>query len=441
MAEEVDILIRNTNILTLDERNPILHDNDIAVKNGRIAAIGRGLGKVDAKAEVDGEKKVVLPGLVDAHTHPFQIFLRGGLSSKELNVHPLWLKVLIPFEAEMDREEGQVSAELACLNMIKKGITAFADAGGPFPEALASTAEKAGLRARITHSTMDTGPENYRRDIEHNKSLVAKLKGDRVRGWYSIRQIMLSTDKLIEETMASAEKDNVGVHVRLNEEAAEIDHALSRWGKRPFEYFHDRRFLSRRILAAHCAFLSDEETRLIAKSSTNVAHCPMINMAYMTFPKVPRLLELGVNVALGSDGGSYRGLDLFTEMNIAIASHTAYFGTPYYDYGILSAGTALKMATTNGCKAIMQDDAGLVKVGYRADLITINLNQAHLSPMHDLTTLPLFATGNDVWDMIVDGKLLMKERQVLTLDEPSILERTRKIQLSVQERLGRYVKR
>ena len=84
----------------------------------------------------------------------------------------------------------------------------------------------------------------------------------------------------------------------------------------------------------------------------------MINMAYMGFPKVPRLLELGANVALGSDGGSYRGLDLFTEMNIAIASHTAYFGTPYYDFGILSAATALKMATTNGYKAIMQSDAG-----------------------------------------------------------------------------------
>ena len=168
---------------------------------------------------------------------------------------------------------------------------------------------------------------------------------------------MVSTNKLIEETMEHAEKENVGVHVHLNEEIAEVDHALSRWGKRPFEYFHHRKFLSRRILAAHCAFLSDYENYVfIAENSVNVVHCPMINMAYMGFPKVPRLLELGANVALGSDGGSYRGLDLFTEMNIAIASHTAYFGTPYYDFGILSAATALKMATTNGYKAIMQSD-------------------------------------------------------------------------------------
>ena len=441
MEDEVDILIRNAEVLTLEAVQPVLHDCDIAIKNDRIIAVGRNLGHLDVKQQLDGKGKVVMPGLVDAHTHVFQIFLRGALSSKELNVHPLWLKVLMPFEAEMNAEEAQVSAELACLNMIRKGITAFADAGGPFPEILSSVTDKAGLRARITHSTMDNGPENYRRGIEYNKNLIVKLKNDRVRGWYSIRQIMVSTDKLIEETMDYAEKENVGVHIHLNEEIAEVDHALSRWGKRPFEYLHHRKFLSSRVLAAHCAFLSDHETRLIADNATNVVHCPMINMAYMTFVKIPRLLELGVNVALGSDGGSYRGLDLFTEMNIAIASHTGYFGTPYYDFGILSAATTLKMATTNGYKAIMQSDGGIVKEGLKADLVMIDLNQAHLTPMHDLTGLPLFATGNDVTDMIVDGKLIMKDRCVLTMDEQQILARARALEPSVARRLGRYVAR
>ena len=441
VAEEVDILIRNANVLTLDESKPVLHNYDIAINDGCITAIGKELAPLDSKEEIDCKRKAVMPGLVDAHTHAFQIFLRGALSSKQLNVHPVWLKVLIPFEAEMNPEEAQISAELACLNMIRKGITAFADAGGPFPEILSSVTDKAGLRARITHSTMDSGPENYRRNIEYNKNLVSKLKGDRVKGWYSIRQIMVSTDKLIEETMERAEKENVGVHVHLNEEAAEVDHALARWGKRPLEYFHDRGFLSKRILAAHCAFLSDHETRLIAEDSVNVAHCPMINMTYMTFPKVPRLLELGANVALGSDGGSYRGLDLFVEMNIAMASHTGCFGTPYHDFGILSAATVLKMATTNGYKAIMQSDAGIIEEGFKADLITVNLNQAHLRPMHDLTALPLFASGSDVTDVIVDGKLVMREGNVLTLDEQQILARAEELEPSVAGRLSEYVSR
>jgi len=441
LSDEVDILVRNTNVLTLDQEKPTLHGYDIAIKSGRINAIGKRLYHLDCKEEIDGKSKALAPGLVDAHTHVFQIFLRGALSSKELNVHPLWLKILIPFEAEMNAQEAEVSSELACLNMIKKGITAFADAGGPFPEILASTTHKAGLRARITHSTMDAGPENYRRNIEHNRRLIAKLRDDRIRGWYSIRQIMVSTDNLIEETMQRSQKDNVGVHIHLNEEIAEVEHALSRWGKRPFEYFHDRKFLSKRVLAAHCAFLSERETRIIAEDSVNVTHCPLINTAYMTFPKVPRLLELGANVALGSDGGSYRGLDLFTEMNIAVAAHTGYFGTPYHDFSILSPLMTLKMATTNGYKAIMQEDAGVVKEGFKADLITIDLNQSHLKPMHDLTALPLFATGGDVADMIVDGKVVMRDRKVLTLDEQAILDRADELTPSIAERLGKYVTR
>lgn len=439
MAEEIDLLIRNTNVLTLDEDQPLLHGYDLAIEHDRIRAIGKKLGPLDSKQEIDGKERALMPGLVDAHTHVFQIFLRGALSSKELNVHPIWLKILIPFEAEMNPEEAEISAELACLNMIKKGITAFADAGGPYPETLALIAEKAGLRGRITHSTMDRGPENYKRNIEWNESLVAKLKNDRVKGWYSIRQIMVSTDRLIQETMERAERDNVGVHVHLNEEIAEVDHSLSRWGKRPFEYLHDKRYLSKRILAAHCAFLSEHEARFIAQDRVNVVHCPMINMAYMAFPKVPRLMELGANVALGSDGGSYRGLDLFTEMNIAIASHTGYFGTPYYDFSILSAPTALKMATTNGYRAIMQEDAGMVREGFKADLIMIDLNRAHLRPMYDLMSLPLFATGDDVTEMIVDGKLVMRDRRVLTMDEQQVLRNARELEPNVAQRLNRFV--
>jgi 5-methylthioadenosine/S-adenosylhomocysteine deaminase len=438
VSEEVDILIRNADVLTLNDTNPVLRNYDIAITHGRIVRVDKQI-KLDSKRELEGKGKIVMPGLVDAHTHTFQILLRGAMSSAELNAHPVWLKILIPFEAEMSEEEATISAELACLNMIRKGITAFADAGGPYPELLAATTEKAGLRGRITHSTMDMGPKNYRRNVDDNKNLVSKLSGDLVKGWYSIRQIMVSSDKLIEETIERAEQDNVGIHIHLSEEVAEIDHALSRWGQRPFEYLHSRKFLSRRILAAHCAFLSDHETRLIAQDSVNVVHCPMINMAYMTFPKVPRLLELGANVALGSDGGSYRGLDLFTEMNIAMTSHTGNFGTPYYDFDILSAPTLLRMASTNGYKAIMQDDAGMIKEGYRADLIAINRRQAHLMPMHDLTAIPLFATGNDVVDMIVDGKLIMSDGRVITLDEQSILTNAQRVEPSASERIRRYV--
>ena len=437
MTQEVDLLIKGADLLTLDPSRPELRNHDVAIKDGKIVEVQAGL-RYDSKLDVAGKGKVVLPGLADCHTHCFQIFLRGSLSARDRTIHPIWLKVLMPFEADMQEDEAQVSAELACLNMIRKGITAFADAGGPYPQTLARVAEDAGLRARITHSTMDKGPENYNRGIKYNKELVSQLKGPRVKGWYSIRQIMVSSDELIEETIAEARKDDVGIHIHLNEETSEIEHSMTRWNERPFEHFHSKGYLDSRILAAHCAFLSDNETKIIAQDSPSIVHCPKINMTYMTFPKVPRLLELGVNVALGSDGGSYTGLDLFTEMNIALAAHVASFGAPYHDYEVITPLELLKMASTNGYKAIRQMDGGVIRTGALADLVLIDRNQAHLRPLHDLSNLPLYATGNDVVDMVIDGQVIMRDGQVLTMDEESVLKRAEDMEPEVHERIDRF---
>jgi 5-methylthioadenosine/S-adenosylhomocysteine deaminase len=440
MTEEVDILIKNTSTLNMTEERTEMRHVDIAITNGKILGIAPNL-RYDAKEEIDGSYKMFMPGLVDTHTHAFQIFLRGALSSKELNVHPLWLKILIPFEADMQKEEGRVSAELACLNMIKKGITAFADAGGPYPDQLAEVAYKAGLRARITSSTFDRGPESYNRDMRTNLELARRWKNGRVIGWFSIRQIMISSDQLIFESFAQAKKEDTGLHIHLNEEVAEVDHALTRWGMRPFEYLHEKGLLSQRVIAAHCAFLSDYETQIIAQDSVSIAHCPMAAMTYMAFPKVPRLLRMGANVALGTDGGSYRGLDMFVDMNVALASHIGYFGTPYFDFNVISTLDLLKMACVNGYRAIMQKDGGVLEGGRIADIISVNLKAPHLRPMKELEAIPLFATGDDVSDMIVDGKIVMRERKVLTMDEDEILNESFDFEPKVYERIKKIVKR
>jgi len=437
---EVDILIKKADILTMDENRPILRNVDLAIANGRIKAIDKEL-KFDAKEELDGEKKIVLPGLVDAHTHCFQIFLRGALSIKELNAHPIWLKILIPFEAEMSIDEAEASAKIACLNMIKKGITSFAEAGGPYPDLLAKVAYYSGLRARITGSTMDAGPENYLRGVKECSEFVNRWKGGRVIGWYSIRQIMMSTDKLIEDVFEAAKRNGVGVHLHLNEEVSEIEHALNRWGMRPVEFLYSKGFLRRGVLAAHCAFITDKEARILAESSVCIVHCPTINMTYMNFAKIPQLLEKGAVVALGSDGGSYTGLDLFTEMKLAISSHIAYYGTPYYDFSVISPLLALRMATVNGAFGILENELGIIKEGYKADLILVDRRKPHLTPLHDITTLPLFATGEDVSDVVVDGKLIMRNRKVLTLNEEEVMQEAEEITKQSMDRITKLVKR
>ncbi len=438
MSREADILIKNITILRPDQASEILRDTDIVIADGKIVKIRTNIN-IDAKQELNGRGKIALPGLIDAHTHVFQIFLRGALTMHELQRHPIWLNVLIPFEAEMGKEEAEISAKLACLNMIKKGITAFSDAGGPYPEILAEIVSKSGLKATVTHSTIDTGISSYLRSAELNRELVHKYRAGRVRGWYSLRQIMTSTDELIEKTFKYAEEDSVGIHMHLSEEPIEIQHSLSRWGKRPVEFLYNKGYLNHHVVAAHCAFLSKEEVKMLSKSNVKVVHCPTINMMYMNFPRVPELLAEGVKVALGSDGGSYRSLDLFTEMNIMITGMTGYYGSPFLDFNVITPKDALLMATRNGAEALMLEKSGTIKEGYSADITIINTHKSHLIPLHDPFTLPFFASGDDVSEVIVDGKLIMKNGAVLTLDEEKILTEALEITPIVQGRIKRIL--
>lgn len=440
MPTEVDILIKNVIVVDSERVEGRWKPVDVAIKDGVITGVDDSL-KLDSKQVIDGRGRLLIPGLIDSHTHVYQILLRGALGLRELNVHPIWLKVLIPFEAEMEKDEALVSAELACLNMVKNGVTGFLEAGGPYADLLAEVASRAGLRARVTYSTMDLGPEGYNIGPSKNRELVARWRRGRVVGWYSIRQLTLSSDSLIEETFRLAEKDGVGVHMHLSEEHSEIEHSLSRWGSRPVEYLGSRGFLSHRLVAAHCAYLTDHEVWLLARSGARVAHCPFINMAYMTFPKVPTMLREGVVVSIGSDGGSYRSIDLFSELLIAYSSHTAFYGTPYHDYSPLGLRDLIAMATVNGGRAMMEDKLGLVKTGWKADLITIRLRSPHLIPLHNPAYAVMLANGNDVLDVIVDGRVIMRDRRVLTMDEEEVIEKTESISSEVVKRVRRLLKK
>ncbi|MDP7975948.1 MAG: amidohydrolase family protein [Thermoprotei archaeon] len=439
VVEEADVLIKSTDVLTLNGPG-YAKGVDLAIKGGRILNVGKDL-KYDARSTINGKGKLFMPGLVDAHTHPFQIFLRGALRASGLKVHPFWLKVLVPFEAEMNEREGRVSAELAALNMIKKGITGFIDAGGPYPEVMAEVADTSGLRARVTYSTMDQGPESYVHTPEDNRNLVRKWSKGRVRGWYSVRQIMVSSEELMRKTAEYAKEDGAGITLHIAEEASEVDYAVNKWGKRPVELLNHVGLLSSGSVLAHSAFLSENDVKLIAAARASVAHCPFINLTHMNFPKVKEMIEAGVNVALGSDGGSMRALDLFTEINVMIAGHTAYYGTPYMDYDVISPLDALVMASSAGAAAMMEKDLGSISPGKVADLISVDMRRPGLMPMYNPTSVPLFATGSDVSDVIIDGKPVMLDGKVLTLDEQKIAEEVDEVYPEVQERLRKYAAR
>ncbi len=453
MVEVVDLLIEGATILTMSELG-VIKEGAIAIKGDRIVEVGRRdkiLDSYRGEQIIDGRGHIAMPGLVDCHTHTFQILLRGSLSLKEFGRHPVWLNILIPFEGALTEEEAGISVQLSCLNMIKMGTTCFADAGGPRPETLAKAVLESGLRAVITRSTMDKGqiPETMKDGTEEaiakTVSLIERWNGSgngRIKVWFGIRQIMTSTDELLHRTAELARKYNVGIHLHLSEEILEIDHALRRWGERPVEHLANIGLLKNKVLAAHCAYLTDQEVKILAEHQTSVAHCPVINYSYMYNPKIPQMLANGVNICMGTDGGSMRPLDMFQEALTALVCCNAHHGTPYYDHQALTLRNVLEMATTSGAKALMwNNEIGAIKPGYKADIILIDTRKPHLTPIHDPCSTPFFCHGTDVTTVIVNGKTLMRKGEVQTLNEEQIIEKARELAPTLIEKIKNIAKK
>jgi len=453
MVEAVDLLIEGPTILTMSELG-VIREGAIAIKGDRIVEVGRRdriLDSYRGEQVIDGRGYIAMPGLIDCHTHTFQVLLRGSLSLKEFSKHPVWLNVLIPFEGALTEKEARISAQLSCLNMIKMGTTCFADAGGPRPETLAKAVVESGLRAVITRSTMDRGqlPETMKDSTDEalvkNMSLIERWNGSgdgRIKVWFGIRQIMTSTDELLHRTAELARKYNVGIHIHLSEEILEVDHALRRWGERPVEHLANIGLLSDKVLAAHCSYLTDHEVKILAEHRVSVAHCPVINYSYMYNPKIPQMLTSGVNVCMGTDGGSMRPLDMFQEAITALVCCNAHYGTPYYDHQALTLQDVLEMATTNGAKALMWNhEIGAIKPGYKADIILIDTRRPHLTPLYDPYSIPLLCQGTDVTTVIVNGKTLMQNGRVKTLNEEQIIEEARELAPTLIEKIENIAKK
>ncbi len=427
--EEVDVLFKNATCITMVDSKPFCR-GQVAVKDGKIYAVGESL-KFDAKDSFE-EDLILMPGLVDAHTHAFQVLLRGFVNSKSLTVHPFWLKVLIPFEMSLSEEEARVSAELSVLNMLKKGTVLYLDAGGPYPEILAEVSEKAGIKARVTQSTLDK-VKGYERGVEDSLKLIEKYRAGRVKAWLSIRQIMLASDELMNGIFRLSKEKGVPVTMHISEEVSEVEFSLEKWNLRPVELLNTLGYLGENLVLAHAAFLSEDEVDLIAKTKTNVAHCPSVNYPYMNFPKVASLLRKGANVALGSDGGAFTSLDMLSEAKVAFSALNGFYGSPYRSIEV-SAYDLLKMLTVNGYKALKEEGSGKISVGYNADIIALKPGPS-LLPLGDPTTIVFYATGGDVKHVIVDGKILVRDGRALTLDEEKITEEAQSLRDKVEEKL------
>lgn len=439
--EDVDLLITGGTALTMDEASTIIADATLAVKDGTLAYVGpssTARTRFSARRTIDASGRFVLPGLVDTHFHTGQQLLRGKLAQlarrRRLKI-PIWRNYLIPFETALSEEDVHLSGLVAYGNLLSVGTTCFAEAGGPHPDQMGMAARETGIRGVIARSTVDNddglppGATLTTSDaIEENLQLVKNWgvpsEENRVGAWLSLRQLLVSSPELWRTFGEVSKETGVRIHIHLAEGTYEIDYAAEHWGRRPAEHLEDTGFLSPGVHAAHSILLTDEELGIYRDHRVSAAHCPMGNFLIGP-PKLPQMLRLGIEVGLGTDGGSTGSLDLFQAIRASWVALQSHHGTPWHARIDTTVETLLTVATIGGARALgMGGWIGSLEAGKRADLIVVESGTWDLQPVTDVMfTVARSVTGRDVGTVIVDGQVVVEDHTLVSVDEERLRAR------------------
>lgn len=425
-----DILIKDTSYL--DEQMKIQDHCSIVIDKGSVRKIISGQSEnsevetaYQGKQEINGKHLLWIPGLVDGHMHTGQQLLKGAVLDE---LPMIWTRIMLPFESTLTPEKMQLSASLAALEMIKNGTTGFVDAGSYYMEEAAKVYLQSGLRGALSHSSMDQGnfPDSIRQSTDEVLAAQDRLYDEfhghgNLQVFYSLRALMNCSQKLIIKTAQRAQEKNTGLQAHMNEYAGEVNYTLQNYQMRPVEYLDSLHVLDNHFLAAHGIMLSPSERALLAQRGAKVVHCPFSNCG-KGVPETPDLLERGICVGLGTDGAAHGGLSLWNEMKIFRSVMNAFHGVANADPAVMPAETILKMVFLNGARILNKQQSGMIKEGNLADMISVNWAQPQLyATVNRVNTLLECVCGNDVSDSIVAGKVLMRNGQVLTLDEEKIM--------------------
>ena len=388
-------------------------------EDGEILEIGDEL-EGDADETLDAADSLVTPGLVNGHCHVAMTLLRGYADDKSLDA---WLQEDIwPTEAELTPDDVYHGAKLGLLEMIKSGTTSFADMYFMVPR-IADAVEEAGLRARLGHGivTVASDDEEAREDAREGLDVARELDGradGRISTAFMPHSLTTVGSEYLEEFVPRAREIGVPVHYHANETENEVAPIVEERGVRPMAYAAERGMVESEDFIAHGVHLDDSEIELLAETGTSVIHCPASNMKLASgMAPVQRMLEAGVTVGIGTDGAaSNNDLSMLDEARDAAMIGKLAAG----DASAVPAESVVEMMTQGSADAIGLD-AGRLEAGAPADIAVIDLEQPHLTPRHDLVShLAYAAAAADVRHTICDGRVLMRDREVRTLDEAAV---------------------
>ncbi len=435
MTRTDELIFRGGMILTIDAEHHVV-TGDVALAGGAIVQVG---GHYTPRgrdyAIVDCTDCVVMPGLVQGHVHMCQTLARGRADDMELLD---WLRTVVwPYEASLDPEAMTACAELACAELLLGGTTAILDmATVHHTDQVFAAAERAGLRATIGKAMMDADDpqippglrESTQASLDSSAGLIDRwhgAAGGRLRYAYAPRFVPSCSDELLREVGVQARARGVRIHTHASENLGEVALVRARFGKDNIEVLDDFGLLGDHCCVAHCIHLSDAERRLLAARGAHVCHCPSSNLKLASgVCQLPELIAAGVSVAIGADGAPCNNnLDGFLELRLAALLHKPRSGPR-----TLPAPEAVRIATRGGAAAIgLADAIGSLEVGKRGDVIAVDLNTLHTVPTASpWSAIAYAARAHDVRHVAVDGALVVRDRQLTTLELPRVREAARK---------------
>ena len=440
--QDVDMIVSGGIVVTMDSGRAIVHDGSVAVKGDVILAVGPRAeieSRYSSVQVIDGRGKLVLPGFINGHTHVPMTLFRGLHDDVTLQD---WLyKYIFPAEAKNVNEEFvRWGTRLAVAEQIRAGVTTFADMYY-FEDAVAEETKAAGMRGVLGETFIDFPAPDNKSNAEmmaYTEKFLKRWQGDPlIHAAPAPHSIYTCSKKTIQDAAALAAKYHAPLLMHVSEMKKEWDDSEKANGMSPVQYLEKIGVLGPGLVAAHCIFVDEADRKLLAARGVGCVHNPSSNMMIASgVSPVPEMRAAGVAVGLGTDGpaGSNNDLDLMEEIDLAAKLAKISKMNPL----ALNAKAVVEMATIDGARALhMEKEIGSLEAGKKADLILISLDEPNAVPMYDVYAQIAYALkGSDVETVVIGGRVVMRERKLLTIDETAVLEKAREYGISVRASLG-----
>jgi 5-methylthioadenosine/S-adenosylhomocysteine deaminase len=421
----VDLLVRGGVVVTMDSTRRVIEDGAVAIARGRIVEVGPSdmlARKYRARQVIDARGRAIVPGLVNGHTHVPMTLFRGLADDLDLQE---WLtKYIFPAEAKNVTEEFvRAGTRLGLAEMIRGGTTTYCDMYY-FEDAIAEETARAGVRGVLGETVIDfpvADNKTHEQALAYTERFVNKWRGHAlITAAIAPHAPYTVSLEHLKNVRALSDRTGAPIVIHVAETRKEVEDSLRDRHARVVEYLASFGFLNARVIAAHTVHINDEEIAILKRLGVGAVHNPQSNMKLASgVAPVPKMLAADVALGLGTDGAaSNNDLDMWEEMDTAAKLHKLTSGDPR----VVSAREALEMATIRGARALhLEREIGSLEAGKRADLIIVDLDELHQTPGYNIFSQLVYATkAADVRTVIIEGRAVMLDRRLLTLDEPSI---------------------